>query len=381
MHIGTGAGQGLAAPLFAICLLVASGGTAAATEPPIAEPLASIERVMREWVDRRGVGRASLAVMKDDRLVLAVGYNGRAAAERVPIWSLSKAITAMCIAALAGEGRLHLDDPIEKLLPRRFGDFSDPRAGRATIAQLLSHRGGWPREADGNRFSPGMRQAIRAGADVEAIIPAILRTRLDTTPGTAYRYSNLDYLLLGRAIEAISGETYAAACSRRVLEPAGISHAELDARWGKLLDSAAGWSLSGVEYLAFLRLLAERQPDFLTPAFRRFLSDPRGKETGAAAGRAYTLGLNIVATQGGRPLFWHWGSWIWDDADRAGTILGFAENGAAWFASFEGISADDRPDLVRELDASFWAAIRHVTTWPDDDLFPRFEVGPLPLRH
>src|SRR5205807_9562020 len=173
-------------------------------------------------------------------------------------------------------------------------DFSDPRAGHATIAQLLTHRGGWPREADGNRFSPGMRQAIRDGADVDALIPAILRTQLVTGPGEAYRYANPNYLLLGRAIEAASGEKYVTACSHRVLEPAGISHPTLDARWGKLLDSAAGWSLSAVEYLAFLRLLEERQPDFLPPDFRDFLTDTRGKETGAATRRAYTLGLNIV---------------------------------------------------------------------------------------
>jgi CubicO group peptidase (beta-lactamase class C family) len=111
---------------------IACGDAPAASGTPVARPLAPFERVMRDWIDRRGVGRASLAVMKDDRLVLAVGYNGRAAAERVPIWSLSKAITATCIAALAGEGRLHLDDTIGTLLPRRFADFSDPHAGQAT---------------------------------------------------------------------------------------------------------------------------------------------------------------------------------------------------------------------------------------------------------
>jgi hypothetical protein len=126
--------------------------------------------------------------------------------------------------------------------------------------------------------------------------------------------------------------------------------------------------------------LQERRQDFLPPEFRRFLTDPRGKETGPAAGRAYTLGLNIVAMRG-RALFWHWGSWIWDDADRAGTIIGMAETGAAWFASFERVSADDRPDLVSELDAAFWVAIRQVVAWPDDDLFSNFGIGPVSLRH
>jgi CubicO group peptidase (beta-lactamase class C family) len=104
----------------------------------------------------------------------------------------------------------------------------------------LTHRGGWPRDADGNRFAPGMRQAIRDGADLDALIRAILRTPLVTRPGEAYRYANTNYLLLGRTIEAVSGETYTTACGRRVLEPAGIPHPVLDARWGKLLDSAAG---------------------------------------------------------------------------------------------------------------------------------------------
>jgi CubicO group peptidase (beta-lactamase class C family) len=57
--------------------------------------------IMQRWMAAHGVTRGSLAVMLDCRLVSAAGYGGRGVNERVPLWSLSKAITALCIASCA----------------------------------------------------------------------------------------------------------------------------------------------------------------------------------------------------------------------------------------------------------------------------------------
>jgi CubicO group peptidase (beta-lactamase class C family) len=101
--------------------------------------------------------------MRDNRLIFSAGYGGRGANERVPVWSLSKVITAVCIASFIKEGRLGLNDPIGPLLKpafARFGEPEDERLTRVTVAQILSHRSGIPRAIDDNLFAPGLVQLL-----------------------------------------------------------------------------------------------------------------------------------------------------------------------------------------------------------------------------
>jgi CubicO group peptidase (beta-lactamase class C family) len=92
------------------------------------------DAAMRRWMTTHTVPRASVAVMRDGRLVFVSGYDGRNANERVPVWSLSKAITALCIASLIKEKRLGLGDPIG----RPLAPFSRSAAIRWTNASDVS---------------------------------------------------------------------------------------------------------------------------------------------------------------------------------------------------------------------------------------------------
>jgi CubicO group peptidase (beta-lactamase class C family) len=216
-------------------------------------------------------------------------------------------------------------------------------------------------------------------------MPEILQSRLSRDPGRQYEYSNVGYLLLGQIIEARTGEPYAEACRRRVLDKAGIRNAALDPVWGGLLHSAGGWSLNGPEYLAFLRVLHPREPDRLSPEMRAWLTDGRGKWIDEAAGRAYTLG--VVVNLPAKTLF-HSGSWTWRQANAAegpiafkqGTWAVLAADGTAWFASFDTVTSAEDPEAIRALDAALWRARRTTTAWPDVDLFERFGVGPVATR-
>jgi hypothetical protein len=121
--------------------------TAADAQAPAAPPASSVaerfDGAMRSWMSAHGVPRASVAVMRDSRLVFAAGYGGRAANERVPVWSLSKAITALCVAGLVKDEKLKLDDAIGPLLATAFAKFGEPRDARLK------------RGAGGNLFAPG----------------------------------------------------------------------------------------------------------------------------------------------------------------------------------------------------------------------------------
>ena len=116
-----------------------------ADHSPLAADFGSFDRTMRDWVAANRVTAASLAVMRDNRLVLARGYGERRAGDRVPVWGLSKAITAACVASLVDEGRLGFDDRIGPLLTsffQRAGPPADERLAGVTVGQLLSQHSG-----------------------------------------------------------------------------------------------------------------------------------------------------------------------------------------------------------------------------------------------
>jgi CubicO group peptidase (beta-lactamase class C family) len=369
--------------------LLALAGASAAWPAGAADQTApAFDAAMRDWLVRHRVKNASFALMHDDRLVLAQGHGQRGAHERVPLWSLSKAITAACVAALVRDGRLRLHDRIGPLLQPVFdahGPPADARVARATVAHLLSHRAGWP----GTRnFAPGfvalLEQVPLSEARAAMLMPAVLKTPLARDPGTRFEYSNTGYLLLGQIIEATTGTSYADACQRLVLAPAGIGHVTMDRLWGRLLHAAGGWSMSPPEYLAFLRLLRPRRPDFLSAPVRDWMSDGRNEthEAFGGPGFAYTLGLHLRLRTG--DLF-HAGAWSWrqDGPDgpavRQGTWAGLATDDTGFVATFDTISPSHDVAAAGELDAMVWRLQRAGGTYPSTDLFESAGVGPLVL--
>jgi len=105
-----------------------------------------------------------------------------------------------------------------------------------------------------------------------------------------YDYSTFGYVLLGRVIEQVTGEAYAAHCARQVLEPAGIGNAELHRQWG-IRYAVGGWALSGREYLAFLRRLADAGT-WLGDEVWQWATDPTGKPA-VGARSFYSLGVMV----------------------------------------------------------------------------------------
>src|SRR5262245_48907514 len=103
----------------------------------------TFDSAMRHWMAAHAVPRGSVAVTCHNRLVFAGGYGGRGVNERVPVWSLSKAITALCIASLIRDDRLGLNEAIGPHMTKafeKFGGPTDERLAQVTVAQLLSHR-------------------------------------------------------------------------------------------------------------------------------------------------------------------------------------------------------------------------------------------------
>ena len=135
---------------------------------------------------------------------LAYGAHGLAdiAAWRAPtastiyeIGSITKQFTSSAIMRLVDQGKLKLDDDLSKYVPQF------PLQGKkVSIRQLLNHTSG----IHSYTSSPGWAKTWNDELSPDAIVKFVAADTFDFAPGTAYRYNNTGYVLLGMVIEPIS---------------------------------------------------------------------------------------------------------------------------------------------------------------------------------
>jgi CubicO group peptidase (beta-lactamase class C family) len=126
--------------------------------------------------------------------------------------SMGKMFTAIAIAQLVHGGELSYEDPLSKFLP----DFPDAEsAKKIKIKHLLSNTSGLPM---GNARPPNSSPKT-----VDDFLAAISEpVRLQFEPGSGYQYSNMGFVVLGKVIEKVSGQSYYEYVGARILEPAGM---------------------------------------------------------------------------------------------------------------------------------------------------------------
>ncbi len=131
---------------------------------------------------------------------------------RFPIGSLSKSFTAIALLQLREEGVVAFDRPVTDYLPWFKVKSSFPPI---TIAHLLTHSAGLPRDRNDLPSSPYSAVALR---DMEPPF----------APGERFAYSNLGYQLLSLIIEEVEGKPFAASVSHRILEPLDLRSTEAE---------------------------------------------------------------------------------------------------------------------------------------------------------
>jgi len=131
------------------------------------------------------------------------------------IASVSKILTAETVLKLVEQDLLQLDEPIVGLIADSFGlTVADERARNITIRQLLSHTSG---------ISNFLQIFFDAGSyDQMGMLRGALSVQLDSEPGSTFKYGNVNYVLLGKAIELVTGLSYQDATKELVLTPLGL---------------------------------------------------------------------------------------------------------------------------------------------------------------
>jgi|FLOH01.1.fsa_nt_gi D-alanyl-D-alanine carboxypeptidase len=181
----------------------------------------AVDRYLEITLIRGGSSAASIAVMRDGELEHAEAFGERVpgdpaeAEDRFRVASISKTIAAITTLQLVEAGTLDLDAPIGSLLASDLG-VGTPAAGVSalTIRQLLTHRSGFAKYED-------LFFRNEVGSCREAAVVGLTRS-LQGTPGGRFQYSNMNFCLLGIAIEALTGERYESVVRREVLDPLGI---------------------------------------------------------------------------------------------------------------------------------------------------------------
>lgn len=125
--------------------------------------------------------------------------------------SLTKAVaTTSAVLLLAQDGRISLDDPVQRWLPEFQGRWKE----RVTWRQLLTHTSGLPPAARLRGRAPGDR------------LRNIIGTNLDEPPGTGVQYSDVSFIVLYTAAQRAAGEPLPAFLERRLFRPLGMTSTE-----------------------------------------------------------------------------------------------------------------------------------------------------------
>lgn len=181
-----------------------------------------IDSLFVEW-DNLEVPGGAIGIIQDDELIYSKGFGSADLEHNIPITpssvfyigSISKQFVTFSILLLEEQGKLALDDPIQKYLP----DF--PEYGSLlTIRNFIHHTSG-VRDYLTLMYLKGRNYLDNA--DVDEVYELIKRQEvLNFTPGEKYLYSNSCYFMLAMIIEKAAGKSLKAYAQEEIFEPLGM---------------------------------------------------------------------------------------------------------------------------------------------------------------
>lgn len=212
----------LSAPARVLCLLIV---VVFITSTATAQAVVSADewqRASRAWDTQARelhVPGFTVEVVSHSKVLWRHSYGGRdCTASKSPtantiyyIASATKPFTATAVVKLAQEKKVDLDAPVKRYLPRF--ELADAEATRTvTLRDLLSHRLGL------DSLKIEIAEAFTGQMDDDKFYRLLKQVK----PRGKFRYSNLHYTLLGRVIEAVTGEPWSHYVEQNVLLPAGM---------------------------------------------------------------------------------------------------------------------------------------------------------------
>lgn len=196
------------------------------------EKLNQIPQVLQKFVDDKTISGAVALVADADSVAFCetVGYSDLKTMRKMRkddlfwIASMTKPITAVAVMMLQDEGKLNINDPVEKYLPEFKNQWmiqerssekmvlvKPPRP--ITIKDLLTHTSGL-----------GDLQPPRHNCSLAELVMAYSQQPLRFEPGSRWEYSNSGINTLGRIVEVVSGKPFAQFLDERLFKPLGMKN-------------------------------------------------------------------------------------------------------------------------------------------------------------
>lgn len=183
--------------------------------PKSSHPFAAVDAALRRRVHHDGLsGAATVVVGPDDAVLHRYNIAAVDSSTRLPIASASKWLTAAMVMVLVDQGRLSLDDRVERFLPEYRGDKA-----AMTVRQLLSHTSG---------LTVADCVGDPAGTLAQCVTSLATDSVLVAPPGREFHYSNDGYQVAGRIIEVLTGTSFEQAFEDLLGSPVGMSHTSFD---------------------------------------------------------------------------------------------------------------------------------------------------------
>ena len=214
--------------LLTVCASLVLAGTLSADDPTL------VKTALQPFVQKHELAGAVAIVVNRDKIVSseAVGFAdiaaGRAMTTDSIFWiaSQSKPMTAVAVMMLVDEGKISLDDPVEKYLPEFRGQMVVAEKDDEhtllrkpvhpiTVREVLSHMSGLP-------FKSAIEEPTLDGLPLASAVRSYAMTPLQTEPGTHYQYSNAGINTAARILEVVSGMKYEDFMQRRLFDPLGM---------------------------------------------------------------------------------------------------------------------------------------------------------------
>ena len=257
--------SGTATALVMVAVALTTPATARAADPVTGDHVAlavgRLDSIVADAMTRSGVPGVAVAVVQGSDVLYAKGFGVRDVDTGAPvdastvfqIASLSKTIAASVVAAAAGRGIVHWDDPVREHLP--WFTLSDPYVGKtATIGDMFAMRSGLPGEAG------DLLELI--GFDRTQIIQRL--RYLPLTPfRNSYAYANYSLTTGAQATAAAAKKPWADLAQQLIYEPLGMN--ATSSRYANFLAQPNRSALH-VPVGGMWQSLYTRQPDAQAPA-------------------------------------------------------------------------------------------------------------------
>ena len=204
--------------ITAALLIVLSYSAVVVAQSPLDVRLAVVDPIINDAIEQQQIPGAVLIVGHNGQVVYRKAYGSRAiiphreamAVDTIfDCASLTKVVvTTTALMQLWEQGKFRTADPVAKYLP----EFAQNGKQDITIRQLLVHYSGLPKDLDLVKKWEGKDTAYRMAFEIAP----------DEPPGSAFVYSDPNFIVLGALVERLSGEPLNEYAAKHIFEPLGM---------------------------------------------------------------------------------------------------------------------------------------------------------------